>query len=221
MKILRIFLLALVSYPAGAASKVHVVNLGKASSVPWLVGPGENEPSQLKIRPLFVDGRLKEFTLGLQHEVTDRLFVVRRGFRVNDSLPLESTPRWKWQRGGWLLVDRVSGKVSPLSLPEFDNYYSSTSWYRDYAAYCGVSDDGKKAFAMVVQIGRRKPLLKKPLGDAAAGAPPDSECPPPSWQRQPARVTFEDDGQKTTYSIRGHAADILSSEEEDEDAAAR
>jgi len=34
-------------------------------------------------------------------------------------------------------------------------------------------------------------------------------------------VTFEDEGQKTTYSVRGHAADILSSEDEEEDSAGR
>ena len=186
-----------------------------------MVGPEENKPQELKVRGLFVDGRLKEYTSGPPHEVTERLFVVRRMFRVNDSLPQEALTRWKWQRGGWLLADRVSGKVSAVSLPDFDNYYSAVSWYRDYAAYCGLSDDGKKAFAIVAQIGRRKPLLKKALGDAANDDAPDSECPQPAWQRQPARVTFEDEGRKTTYSIRGHAADILSSEEEEEDAASR
>jgi len=61
---------------------------------------------------------------------------------------------------------RISGKVCALNLPDFDNHYSAASWYRDYAAYCRLSDDGKKAFAVVAQIGRRKPGLKK-LGDAA------------------------------------------------------
>jgi hypothetical protein len=58
------------------------------------------------------------------------------------------------------------GHISAIALPEFDPYYSVASWYRDYAAYCGVSDDGKKIFAIVFQVGRRKPVLKKPLGDA-------------------------------------------------------
>jgi len=34
----------------------------------------------LKVRPLFVDTRLKEYTTGTPHELTDRLFVVRRAF---------------------------------------------------------------------------------------------------------------------------------------------
>ena len=72
----------------------------------------------------------------------------------------------------------------------------------------------------MAQIGRM-PALKKALGDAAEDDMPDSECPQPIWQRQPARVTFEDEGQKTTYSVRGHADDILSSEDEEEDSAGR
>ena len=217
-----IFLFLMVSASvAWGTTKIHLVTLGKSSSVQWMVGPEENRPSDLKIRALSVDGKLKEYTTGPQHEVTERLFVVRRMFRLNDSLPQDGAPRWKWQRGGWLLVDRVSGKVSPLNLPDFDNYHSSASWYRDYAAYCGLSDDSKKAYAIVAQVGRRKPLLKKALGDAADEDMPDRECPQPTWQRQPARVSFEDEGQKTTYSIRGHAADILSSEEDEEDAGSR
>ena len=88
---------------------------------------------------------------------------MRRAFRVNDSLPEDPSPRWQWQRGGWLLVDRLTGHVSPIKIPEFDGSYSAASWYRDYVAYCGVAEDGKKTFAIVAQIGRRKPVLKKPL----------------------------------------------------------
>jgi len=208
--------------PAFAASKPHVISFGKVTTVKWLVGPNEDQALDLRVRALYVDTRLKEFTVGSPHEVTDRLFVVRRVFRVNDSLPEESsaTPRWHWQRGGWLMVDRVTGRISQISLPEFDVYYSTPSWYRDYAAYCGVSDDGKKLFAVVARLGRRKPILKKALGDAAGDDLPDSECPAPLWQRQPARVTFEpDEKQKLTYSVRGHAVDIVNDSEEDESSA--
>ena len=133
-------------------------------SVPW-VPDSSGPPRTLKVRPLLVDTRVKEYVLGPAHDVTDRLFVVRRVFRVNDSLPEDSTPRWQWQRGGWLIVDRVSGRLSPMNLPEFDAFYSAASWYRDYVAYCGVSDDGKKVYAIVAQISRRKPVLKKPLSN--------------------------------------------------------
>ena len=134
--------------PAAAVPKVHVVTLGKSMSVQWLPGWGTDDKAlAIKIRPLVIDGRIKEYVFGTAHEVTDRLFVVRRVFRVNDSLPEDSSPRWQWQRGGWLLVDRLTGRVSTMSLPEFDAFYSAASWYRDYVAYCGVSDDGKKTYA--------------------------------------------------------------------------
>jgi hypothetical protein len=141
-------------------------------------------------------------------------------FRVNDLLPAETSapPRWLWERGGWLMVDRVTGRVTQINLPEFDSFYSTATWYRDYIAYCGVSDDGKKLFAVVAQLGRHKPMLKKALGEAYADDMPDSECPAPAWQRQPPRVTFEpEENQKLTFAVRGHAVDVVNDAEDDED----
>ena len=178
----------------------------------------QDKPLDLKVRALYVDSRLKEFTLGTPHDVTDRLIVVRRAFRLNDALPEEATsiPNWRWQRGGWLLVDRITGHVSPINLPEFDAFYSKVAWYRDYVAYCGVSDDGKNLYAVVAQLGRRKTILKKALGGTVADDKPDSACPAPSWQRQPVRVSFSSPlDQKLTYSVRGHAVDVVNDEEEE------
>jgi len=224
-RILRFWLVSLlccaVLFPAAtrAAVKVHVITFGNWISVQWLpAGTGNDKPLILKIRPLMVDGRVKEYVLGTPHEVTDRLFVVRRAFRVNDSLPAESGPRWLWQRGGWLLVDRTTGRVSPINLPEFDAFYSAASWYRDYVAYCGVSDDGRRIVAIVVQLGRRRPLLNKPLSNDGVpdGAVPDSACTPPLWQRTPVQVSFESaGGEKQTFAIRGHVVDAVSDEEEE------
>jgi hypothetical protein len=134
--------------------------------------------------------------------------------------------RWQWQRGGWPLVDRLSGRVSPLSLPEFDPFYSTASWYRDYVAYCGVSEDrqkqdgqkedGQKRYAVVAQVGRRKPILKKALGEPAGSDEPDSECPAPAWERTPVRVTFQPAGsQKVMFSIRGRVVDVVTAAEEE------
>ena len=156
---------ALLTSTAGAATKVHVITFGKWTSAQWFAGGTNDKAVIIKIRALVIDGRVKEYVLGAPHEVTDRLFVVRRVFRVNDSLPEDSGPRWQWQRGGWLLVDRATGHISPINLPEFDAYYSAASWYRDYVAYCGVADDGKKTYAMVAQLSRRKPVLKKALSN--------------------------------------------------------
>ena len=214
----------LLARTAVCVPKPHVVSFGKSSAIKWCVGPNEGKCLDLKVRALYVDSRVREFTLGASHDITERLFVVRRAFRVNDSLPGGTiSPRsWVWQRGGWLLVDRMTGHVSAINLPEFDSYYSVASWYRDYAAYCGVSDDGKKLFAVVFQVGRRKPVLKKALGETAEDEMPDSECPAPAWERRPARVTFEvDENQKSTYTVRGHAADLVNDDEEEDEKAAK
>lgn len=214
------FVSAALLTTAGAVTKVHVIAFGRWTSVQWITGSGTDKPVTLKIRALLVDGRVKEYSVGAPHEVTERLFVVRRVFRVNDSLPQDFAPRWQWERGGWLLVDRQTGHLSPINLPEFDVYYSAASWYRDYVAYCGVADDGKKTFAMVAQISRRKPVLKKSLSNdgIAEDAAPDSACPAPSWQRGPVRVSFESVGTaKQTFAIRGHVVDLVNdTEEEDE-----
>jgi hypothetical protein len=228
-----IVILLVLQFSGGALAvpKPHVITFGKWTTVQWspdsTPGAAGDRTSMLKVRPLLVDARSKEFTFGPVHDVTDRLFVVRRAFRVNDSLPQESAtpPHWQWQRGGWLLVDRLTGHISTINLPEFDAVYSAASWYRDYAAYCGVSEDGKKIYALVAQISRRRPILKKVLDGATnigelKDAVLDSACSIPAWQRSPARVTFEAAGSaKQTFAVRGHLVDLINdAEEEDEEA---
>lgn len=222
-----ILVAAALARMAAAAPKPHIITFGKTLTVQWFAGTDENQPVALKVRALFVDGRIKEYTVGAPHEITDRLFVIRRAFRVNDSLPQDSAsvPRWQWQRGGWLLVDRLSSHISQITLPEFDPYYSVASWYRDYVAYCGVSDEGKKLYAVVSQLGRRKPVLKKPIGGSTGAsdvlsedAGPDSACPAPIWQRSPVRVSFEAaDGAKQTFAVRGHVVDLVNDAEENDE----
>jgi hypothetical protein len=208
-----------LGFATTASAKVHVIAFGKWMSVPWNAGPStDGRTLTLKIRALIVDGQVKEYLLGTSHDVTERLFVVRRVFRINDSLPEDSGVHWQWQRGGWLLVDRVTGHVTAINLPEFDGYYSVSSWYRDYVAYCGVGDDGKKTYAIVAQLTRRKPVLKRVLSESAPAedAAPDSVCREPTWQRSPARVTFEPTGgPKQTFAIRGHVVDVVNDDEED------
>jgi hypothetical protein len=207
---------------ASAAPKPHVISFGKWTSVKYM-GVVERDPLDLKIRPLYVDARLKEYTTGPSHEVTDRLFVVQRVFRLNDSLPEESggAPRWQWQRGGWLLVDRLTGHVAQVPLPDFDPFYSMSSWYRDYVAYCGISEDGRKLFAMVAQLGRRKPILRKPAGEVKLGDASDPVYSPPVWQRAPTRVSFgSGQGEKITYAVKGQAVDLVNDEEDEEAASA-
>lgn len=204
------------SQPLVAASKSHVVSFGKWTTVKWLAGETDDQALDTKVRPLLVDGRVKEMTMAVPHDVTDRLFVVQRMYRLNNSLQQEITPRWRWERGGWLLVDRVSGKVQPLALPGFDAYYSTVAWFRDYAAYCGTSEDGTKMLAVVAQIARRKPILKKQLGDSSTFDSPGSACSQPQWERGPSRVTFRPAGQQSfTYAVRSHTIEAAPAVEED------
>ncbi|MCI0350684.1 MAG: hypothetical protein L0Z53_14770 [Acidobacteriales bacterium] len=196
---------------AMAATKPNI-RLGDWMTVKLFVGPSETATQQIKVRPLYVRSRLREFTTGEPHDVTDRLFVIRRAYRVNDSLPDDDPkkiPAWRWQRGGWLMVDRNTGRISTLkNLLEFDPYYSNATWYRDYIAYCGVSEDGEILYAVVTQIGRKKPLVLKQLGAAHSKEEPESQCAPPKWQREPMRVTFEPVGSAPfTLQVHGRHVD--------------
>lgn len=202
-----------------ATPKPHVITFGKWTTVPLFVGPEEKQKIDIKVRPLIVDTRVKEFTVGEPHDVTDRLFVIRKAYRLNDWLPDDPNNkmhRWKWQRGGWLLVDRVTGKVSPLNLPLFDPFYSEAVWFRDFAGYCGISDNGERVFALVSQLGQKKPVVKQELGKAKNGEMPDSECGAPEWQREPTRITFQPSGgQKVVFTLHAHAADMATKDETD------
>jgi len=106
------------------------------------------------------------------------------------------------------LVDRTTGRITQLKLPDFDPYYSDVSWYRDYAAYCGVADDGNRVSALVVQITTKKPLYKKTL-EKLGGEFPNAVCEAPLWQRSPARVVFSPlGGDQLSVDINGRFADV-------------
>jgi hypothetical protein len=211
-----LFCIVLVSVLHGA-SKPHSVALGKWQTVKWTFGAADDKAMELKVRGIFVDGKLKEYAVGQTHEVTENLFVFRRAFRVNDALPGENVKgEWLWERGGWLTVDHRTGRISTITLPLMDSFYTVASWYRDYVAYCGVSEDGKKIYAMVTQLGRRKPLLRKYVGIAEPTDNPDSACLPPRWERKPTRVTFEVKGaDKVVYRLRTRGIDIVDDSDDD------
>jgi len=210
--------------PAHAApSKTHTVVLGAARKVPYSkagdpagAAPGEDS---LKIRALLVDGTLKEWTTGDTHDVTDRSFVVRRAIRLNDALPGEKAGQWVWQRGPWLLVDRVTGHATPLKLPDYDPAISEASWFRDYAAYCGLTTSGKSLYAVVAQIAGRKPVLAKKLNGFDAADHADPPCVAPDWQREPLRVTFHPAGKAAAgFDIVPGSALLVEDSDDDADA---
>jgi hypothetical protein len=174
--------------------KGHTVVLGAVKRVAYSkegdpAGAAAGEDS-LKIRALLVDGALKEWTTGDAHDVTDRSFVVRRSIRLNDALPGDKPGSWVWQRGPWLLIDRVTGRVIALKLPDYEPGVSQVAWFRDYGAYCGITASGKSLYAVVAQVAARKPVLAKKLSPFDVENHADPVCAEPDWQRAPLRVTF-------------------------------
>jgi len=199
-------LLAAAPTAQAAARKAHTVVLGAVKKVPYSkagdpAGAAAAEEA-LRIRALLVDGVLKEWTNGDAHDVTDRSFVVRRVIRLNDSLPGDKLGHWVWQRGPWLLVDRVTGHVVALKLPDYDPGVSQVSWFRDYGAYCGTTASGKSLYAVVAQVAARKAVLAKKLSAFDPENHPDPVCGPPEWQREPLRITFHPSGKDAvSYDI--------------------
>ena len=194
-----------------AAPKVHIVTLGPSRRVPYVAADvsreaKEDEAGTLRIRALTVDGKVREWTTGDQHDVTDRSFVTRRVLHVNDALPGEKIGRWVWQPGPWLLVDRVSGRITPLHLPDFDSSISDVVWYRDYAAYCGIHTAAKSGglSAEVWQIGARRAALQKVIASWPQPERVRPVCAPAAWQREPMRVTLQaNGGDPLVYSVVG------------------
>jgi hypothetical protein len=207
MRLARISaLLILLSAGSYAAPRQHTIFFGKSRTVQLA---SESGASPAAVRDLFIDGKAREHTTGAVHEVTDRYFVVRRAVRVNDGLAGETKdPLWIWQLSGWISIDRQSGRVSQINLPAFDDETSNVSWYRDYVAYCGVSDDGSKSYMMVAVLRKRKPILKKEMTA--------SSCPAPHWERTPTRVTFTVAGEKTTFAVHARGADLQPETTEEE-----
>jgi hypothetical protein len=197
-----VFLVLVQATVSATPRKVHVVALGATRRVPYSKtgDPAGAAPEEvtLKIRPLVVDGLVKEWTAGESHEVTDRSFVVRRVLRINDELPGEKPAsagtHWVWQRGPWLLVDRVTGHIAALKLPDYDPGVSQVVWFRDYAAYCGVTSSGKSLYAVVAQLTVRKPVLAKKLDGFDPASRTEPACDTPAWQREPLRATFRPAG---------------------------
>ena len=177
-----------------------MVTLGPVRRVPYtppdVTADEKNEDTtSLRVRPLLVDDRQREWTVGEMHDVTDRTFAIRRALRLNDALPADREPRWVWQPGPWLLVDRVTGHIAALHLPDFDPELSNAVWYRDYAAYCGPSSTGKAGlFAVVTQLGSHRPAVSRQIGPWPQPNHFIPVCAPAEWQRLPLRVTLKPTG---------------------------
>lgn len=179
-----------VCAPAAAARKGHIVMFGSARKVSPVVPEGE-----LHVRPLFVDGKQTEWIADGVHAVTEKLWLGQQIMRLNNLLPGERGSGWVWQRGPWVEINRSTGRLKPVKLPDFDPRTSNPVWFRDYAAYCGVQQDpkGDSPVAVVWQLGSKKPMFLKQIpGDPGTAR----TCSPATWQREPLVVTIHPEGQQ-------------------------
>lgn len=208
-----------------AVTKPHTVGLGPVKRVPHTAigDPSDaslhgNADGELKIRALVVDGQVKDWTTGEAHDITDRSFTIRRALHINDTLPADAKERWVWQRGSWIMVDRTSGHVTALHLPDYDPAISEVVWFRDYAAYCGMPTTGKSLFAVVSQVGAHRPVLAKKLTAWSSDDHANPACGVAQWQREPLRVTFNPTGQdQLSFDLVGLSA-VLVEESDSADA---
>lgn len=214
-------LLFLACYAQGmaAAPKVHTVSLGAVRRVPYTQPDAtpdtkSDETSTLKVRPLFVDDRQRDWTTGDSHDVTDRSFTIRRALRINDSLPGDAAARWIWQPGPWLLVDRTTGHITALHLPAFDSAVSDAVWFRDYTAYCGIATSAKGGLvAIVAQLGAHRAVVQRALGPWPQPNHFIPVCQPAKWQRLPVRVTLQPtSGEPVTFDVLGSTSLIEENE---------
>jgi hypothetical protein len=218
-----LLLLLACAIPAAAkGTKIHNVSLGPARKVPYT--PPQATPdtksedsSTLRIRALNVDGLQKEWTVGEVHDVTDRTFVIRRALRINDSLPAEPV-RWAWQPGPWLMVDRISGHITALHLPDYDPDISDVVWFRNYAAFCGIATTAKGGVvAVIAELGARKPVVQKVIAPWPQATPSWPVCVRAKWQRTPMRATLQlTNGQPITYDVVGTVSLVEDNDNSDE-----
>ena len=108
-------------------------------------------------------------------------------------------------------MDRTAGHTAPLKLPDYDPSVSEVSWFRDYAAYCGLTSKANQLYAVVAQIAGRKPLLVSKLGPWDAAAPrTGAPCTAAAWQREPLRITFQPaGGPPSSFDLAGSSAVLL------------
>lgn len=199
MRLMFGFVLGLLLVTAAIGSQGHAIAWGSWKTITLASG------RQIKIRPLVIDGRVKEYSTGSYHQITEKLTVVRQVIRINNALPsgAEKNPQWVWELGGWVSVNSTTGHIAEIKLPEFDNRESEASWFQDYAAYCGTAEDGNVHYVMVFEIGKRRPLLRKAWSNRS--------CAAPEWDKDPIRVTFEaPDGRKLRFSIHDNIAELQS-----------
>ena len=229
--VLPMFAVSAALAAAPKPPKVHTVTLGPMHRVPYTPAfstpdTKDEDSTTLKIRPLFVDTRQKEWTVGEVHNISDRSFAIRRALHINDSLPGDAGERWVWQPASWIVVDRTTGHITALHLPAFDSAVSDAVWFRDYAAYCGtMAATGRSAksegvgslVAVVAQVGGRKAVAQRVVGKWPQPDHAGPVCSQAKWQRLPMRATLQPtEGDAVTFDVVGATSLIEDGDNEDE-----
>jgi hypothetical protein len=84
---------AVAGRECAAVPKCHLTAFGRRTAAKSPDASG-TRLLDLKLRSLLVDTRVKEYTTGNPHELTERSFLACRAFRVSDALPAENAARW-------------------------------------------------------------------------------------------------------------------------------
>jgi hypothetical protein len=116
------------------------------------------------------------------------------------------------------MVDRTSGHITALHLPAFDPQVSNVVWFRDYAAYCGITNTAKGGLvAVIAELGGRKPIIQKVIAPWPQATEPHPACVPAVWQRTPMRATLQPTGgSPVTYDVVGTSSFIEENDNSDD-----
>jgi hypothetical protein len=103
------------------------------------------------------------------------------------------------------MVDRITGHITAVHLPDYDADISDAVWFRNYAAYCGISTTAKGGLvAVIAELGARKAVVQKTIAPWPLATPPWPVCARAIWQRTPMRATLQlTNGQPITYDVVG------------------
>jgi len=166
-----------------AVVKPHVIRFGKRTTVKWLAGADEDRPVDLKIRALYVDTRLKEYTTRAPPEVTDRLFLVQPVFPPERQLARRA--RWNASlavAAGWMPSGRSGyrGPVAPIALPEFDPFLFERQLVSRLHRVLWRVGRWQEVVCIVAQLARRKPSRRKRWAKPRATMCPIQSVPHPT-----------------------------------------
>ena len=105
-----------------------------------------------------------------------------------------------------------------LKLPDFDPFYSQVSWYRDYAAYCGIPSSGERVNAPGLRDRQQEAAVSQGAGQEHAWATRPTAIARRHHVGAPAGAgdVSPQDGDKFTVNVSGRFADEATDNDSDE-----